>query len=303
MRTVQNLHSQMTRSDGATLKSWWSFKVRRRFPPALRHVNPHPVPVIKTTFGHTGFASAGGQVGRAERARRPTNERVSPRQGVRDHSMASPRQPLGELSANVLFGTPGATPLRPGATPLRTPTQGSAAAGSSSTLQRCTTFTPEERQQRHAEAMREWRRANAEHSQEQNRRADEQRRDRHNEEMRRRRDVRMHSSRRSRISGRMRTGKGPSGAESSSRRTTPIARLLLERATRASRSPRPRIVSSRTSTLAAARASRRTRDGSPPSGARTASIRMSTKRRKLTRRQISSDLATSLLTLNLRLPF
>ena len=33
--------------------SWWSFKVRRRFPPALRHVNPHPVPVIKTTFSGT----------------------------------------------------------------------------------------------------------------------------------------------------------------------------------------------------------------------------------------------------------
>eukprot|EP00966_Prymnesium_polylepis_P045391 1050987-Prymnesium_polylepis.1 len=68
--------------------------------------------------------------------------------------MASPRQPLGELSANVLFGSPGATPP---ATPLHTPTQGTARtpASVSSTAR-----------------VRLWRQRNPERSREQNRRAD-----------------------------------------------------------------------------------------------------------------------------------
>ena len=67
--------------------------------------------------------------------------------------MASPRQPLGELSANVLFGSPGATPL---ATPLHTPMQGTARTPASAS---CTSS---------AARMRLWRQRNPERSQEQN---------------------------------------------------------------------------------------------------------------------------------------
>eukprot|EP00966_Prymnesium_polylepis_P140799 3251568-Prymnesium_polylepis.1 len=99
--------------------------------------------------------------------------------------MATPpwRQPLGELSDNVVWGTPGATPLRTptqsSATPLRTPTQSS---------EPCTPFSAAERRARASQAVREWRRANPERSQEQNRRADanragsQQRRQRNNED-------------------------------------------------------------------------------------------------------------------------